>query len=148
MYQYPQARRVRAVKKVIEWDSDSSSYIELNTDGLLDAVEHKAEYPIFQDSYGSGVALIDQQSFDTYIELADAYEVNYQDFVIDWDPPVDEEGDLIARKVGAFKRMDLLDELYEQFGQEQNSLTDEIVQAMRDQAFEEVYDYIGQMHGF
>lgn len=47
--------------------------IELDIDALCAAVGDKAGAPVFEDSYGNGVALVGDKSYRSYQELADAH---------------------------------------------------------------------------
>lgn len=53
-----------------EWNEDLLEEIDIDVDALVAACAERAEYTIFQDSYGSGVALYHGESFPTYHALA------------------------------------------------------------------------------
>ncbi len=53
---------------------------EILTDKLVDAVEGAAGESVFQDSYGRGVALVKGESYATYRELADAFDLDIDQF--------------------------------------------------------------------
>lgn len=53
---------------------------EIDTDGLVSAVEAAAGESVFQDSYGGGVALVQGESYSTYRELADAFDLGIDRF--------------------------------------------------------------------
>jgi hypothetical protein len=60
--------------------SDVDACIELDTDALCSAVSDKAGVPVFADSYGSGVALVGDKSFQSYQDLAEAFDLRCWDF--------------------------------------------------------------------
>ena len=53
---------------------------EIDTDRLVAAVEAAAGESVFQDSYGNGIALVRGESYSTYLELADAFGLNIEQF--------------------------------------------------------------------
>ena len=53
---------------------------EIDTDKLVSAVETAAGEPVFQDSYGNGVALVKNVSYATYRELADKFGLDIDNF--------------------------------------------------------------------
>ena len=53
---------------------------EIDTDRLVSAVEAAAGESVFQDSYGRGVALVKGESYATYRELADAFDLDIDQF--------------------------------------------------------------------
>lgn len=59
---------------------DDASAMEIDTDALCQAVEKETGFAVFQDSYGSGVALVNGTSYATYQELAKSIEKNVWDF--------------------------------------------------------------------
>lgn len=59
---------------------DELDVFEIDTEKLLSAVENAAGESVFQDSYGSGVALVKSTSYATYRELADAFELDIDQF--------------------------------------------------------------------
>lgn len=53
---------------------------EIATDELVAAVERTAGESVFQDSYGRGIALVKGASYATYRDLADAFELDIDQF--------------------------------------------------------------------
>ena len=49
---------------------------EIDAAALFAAVEQSAGQPVFQDSYGEGVAVVDGISYSTFRELADAFDID------------------------------------------------------------------------
>ena len=65
----------------IEGSSKDELFVfEIDTDKLVSAVETAAGESVFQDSYGSGVALVKGASYATYRELAEAFELDIDQF--------------------------------------------------------------------
>lgn len=60
--------------------ADEFSTFEIDTDSLISAVEAAAGVPVFQDSYGAGVALVKGVSYSTYRELAEAFDLDIDNF--------------------------------------------------------------------
>ncbi len=60
--------------------SDEFNAFEIDTDELLSAVETAAGESVFEDSYGSGVALVRATSYATYRELAEAFDLDIELF--------------------------------------------------------------------
>ena len=54
--------------------------IVINVDALVEAVEKATSTPVFQDSYGDGVALVDGVSFNTFHDLAENFGLCAVDF--------------------------------------------------------------------
>ncbi len=54
--------------------------IEIDTDALCAAVSKGTGHAVFQDSYGNGVALMDNNSFDNWQQLAEVIGKNCRDF--------------------------------------------------------------------
>jgi hypothetical protein len=52
----------------------------IDAEALCAAIEAKTGQPVFQDSYGDGVAESENQSFQTYRTLADHYELSLSAF--------------------------------------------------------------------
>lgn len=59
---------------------DDATATEIDADALCLAVEQKTGHAVFQDSYGSGIALVNGVSFPTYAELADSIGKTVADF--------------------------------------------------------------------
>lgn len=59
---------------------DELDVFVLDTGKLVSAVEAAIGESIFQDSYGSGIALVKGESYSTYRELADAFDLDIDDF--------------------------------------------------------------------
>lgn len=60
--------------------ADEFKAFEINTDALIAAVEAVAGESVFQDSYGNGVALVKNVSYGSYRELAEAFDLDIDDF--------------------------------------------------------------------
>lgn len=60
---------------------DEIEAFELDTDKLIAAVEEKAGEPVFQDSYGDGIAWVKGDSYATYRALAEAFGLNINRFI-------------------------------------------------------------------
>lgn len=54
--------------------------IKLDIQALCTAVGEKAGVPVFEDSYGNGVALVGDKSYSSYQELAAAHGLNCWDY--------------------------------------------------------------------
>lgn len=127
------SRKVKASGPV-EWTGDE--YVRLDKDGLLNACEKVAEYPIFQDSYGSGTALYDKISYPTYISLADDLGVDWTNFVTEWEVPVDEDGEPLTAlkgkvRAGSYPELDeAATQIAEDVAREINSMASSIESEM------------------
>lgn len=66
--------------EVIAQFGDDATAIKIDTDALCAAAGKHFNAAVFQDSYGSGVALIDGTSFFSYTELANAIGRRVWDF--------------------------------------------------------------------
>ena len=53
---------------------------EIDLDKLCDAVSDAAGEPVFQDSYGNGVASVKGESYTTHREMAEAFGLDLSDF--------------------------------------------------------------------
>ena len=53
---------------------------EIDTDRLVAAVEAAAGESVFQDSYGKGIAQVQGESYSSYCELADAFDLDIEQF--------------------------------------------------------------------
>ena len=60
---------------------DELDVFEIDTDKLVSAIEAAAGESVFQDSYGSGIALIKGASYATYRGLAEAYKLDFEKFL-------------------------------------------------------------------
>lgn len=65
---------------VVKQFGDDAIATEIDTDALCTAAGNFFKSAVFQDSYGSGVALIDGMSFDNYTQLAEAIGKRVWDF--------------------------------------------------------------------
>ena len=52
----------------------------IDTNRLIQDVSDKAGRPVFEDSYGSGVALVENNSYPDYLALAQAYGLDITDY--------------------------------------------------------------------
>ena len=59
---------------------DDAIATEIDTDALCQAVEKATGHAVFQDSYGGGVALVNNTSFPTYQALAESIGVDCCEF--------------------------------------------------------------------
>ena len=66
--------------EVIKEFGDDAVAIEINIEALCIAVSNDKNMIVFQDSYGSGIALVDGISYLTYQELAQSIGKNCWDF--------------------------------------------------------------------
>lgn len=64
-----------------EWNTELCEEIEINVDALTEACAARSKTLIFEDSYGSGVALLDGESIATYHELATRLGLDIARFV-------------------------------------------------------------------
>ena len=51
---------------------------ELDIEALCDAIPDS----LFQDSYGHGVAVVNNVSYNNYSEIAEKYELNIEDYIL------------------------------------------------------------------
>ncbi|MDY0105321.1 MAG: DUF2525 domain-containing protein [Giesbergeria sp.] len=65
---------------VVAQFGDDAEAFEIDTDALCAAVEAETGKTVFQDTYGSGVALVDGESFATHKELAESIGRDISDF--------------------------------------------------------------------
>lgn len=65
---------------VVAQFGDDATAVQLDTDALVAAVGDATGHPVFQDSYGSGVALVNNVSYATYQDLAESIGRNAWDF--------------------------------------------------------------------
>lgn len=65
---------------VVKQFGDDAEAIEIDTDALCEAVSKETGYAVFQDSYGNGVALIDNASYDNWQQVAESIGKNCWDF--------------------------------------------------------------------
>jgi len=63
-----------------EWNKNLMEEIEIDTDALIAAIENISEHAIFVDSYGDGVANINNTSYATYHELASDFNLDASDY--------------------------------------------------------------------
>lgn len=61
---------------------DDARAVEIDTLELCDAVSKETGFTVFQDSYGDGVALVNNISYATYQELAGLIGKNASDFAV------------------------------------------------------------------
>ena len=66
--------------KQVGGSKDELDVFEIDVDKLVAAVEAAAGESVFQDSYGDGVAMVKNVSYDTYRELANAFDLDLGDF--------------------------------------------------------------------
>jgi len=59
---------------------DNATAIEIDTAALCAAVSEATGHAVFQDSYGNGVALVDNCSYDNWQQLAETIGKNCWDF--------------------------------------------------------------------
>lgn len=59
---------------------DELDVFEIDTDKLVSAVESAAGESVFQDSYGSGVAMVKNVSYNNYHDLAEAFDLDIDNF--------------------------------------------------------------------
>lgn len=59
---------------------DELGVFQIDTDKLLAAVESAAGVSVFQDSYGDGVAVVNQTSYPTYRDLSAAFDIDIDAF--------------------------------------------------------------------
>lgn len=60
---------------------DDAVAVEIDTNALCEAVEQATGKSVFQDSYGSGVALVDGVSYATHQDMAALIGKSVADFV-------------------------------------------------------------------
>ena len=63
-----------------EYNPTLGEEITVDITALISAVSSRTDRSVFQDAYGPGVAIISGRRFDTYRELAAAYDLNVLDF--------------------------------------------------------------------
>ncbi|WP_316348493.1 DUF2525 domain-containing protein [Desulfuromonas acetoxidans] len=63
-----------------EWNEKLLEEIEINTLHLASAVVEKSGHIVFEDSYGNGVALINNTSYATWHDVAEAFGLDITDF--------------------------------------------------------------------
>ena len=61
---------------------EGETAIEIDTDALCRAVTEATGHLVFQDSYGNGVALVDNDSWDNWQQLAESIGKNCWDFKV------------------------------------------------------------------
>lgn len=59
---------------------DELDVFEIDTEKLVSAVESAAGESVFQDSYGEGIALVKGVSYKNHRDLADAFNLDIDDF--------------------------------------------------------------------
>lgn len=59
---------------------DDAKAIEIDTEALCNAVSESTGFAVFQDSYGNGVAVVDNCSYDNWQQLAETIGKNCWDF--------------------------------------------------------------------
>lgn len=64
---------------VAQFGDDATAY-EIDADALCDAVTKATGHAVFQDSYGSGVALVGGKSYATHKDLAGSIGRDIADF--------------------------------------------------------------------
>jgi hypothetical protein len=67
-------------QEAVEEVGDHALVIEIDTDALCHAVSEATGHLVFQDSYGNGVARVDDTSYGTWQELAESIGKNCWDF--------------------------------------------------------------------
>lgn len=65
---------------VVAQFGDDATARRIDTDALCDSVTQSTGHEVFQDSYGSGVALVDGKSYATYKDLADSIGRDISEF--------------------------------------------------------------------
>jgi hypothetical protein len=65
---------------LVDFDTDDPN--GLDTDKLIAAVEKASGEAVFQDSYGDGVAMVKGTSYATYSDLAEAFNLEIEDFYV------------------------------------------------------------------
>lgn len=60
---------------------DDATARQIDADALCDAVTQATGYAVFQDSYGSGVALVDGKSYATHQDLAASIGRDIAEFI-------------------------------------------------------------------
>lgn len=63
-----------------EWSEKLLEEIEINTDDLAQEIAEKSGHIVFEDSYGNGVALINNTSYATWHDVAEAFGLDITDF--------------------------------------------------------------------
>lgn len=65
---------------VVNQFGGDATAIEIDVAALCESVTKKTGFPVFQDSYGNGVALVSGVSYATHQELAESIGKTYRDF--------------------------------------------------------------------
>jgi hypothetical protein len=68
------------MEEKVEYDAKCEAYFAIDVEKLLKALSEVAEHPIFQDSYGEGVAQYNGVSYMSYASLAAAIGVDLDEY--------------------------------------------------------------------